>query len=108
MSAPIGDRELAYSRCDGCGTDNEAFATNGPVGTSGHNWSTYVCGGGGPEGDGCGRNWSVTTAAGIAHNEALGRPTIGRFPHDVQSGRFISAPSDAYRAGWERIFGRDR
>jgi hypothetical protein len=107
MSAPIGDREYAYSRCEACGTDNDPVFTDGEVATSDHNWSTYVCGGPGrgSGADGCGRNWSVTTAAGIVHNASRGHETIGRLPRDVSSGRFISAPSEAYQRGWELIFG---
>jgi|SRR5215510_3212922 len=99
MSAPIGDREYAYSRCEACDTDNEPFHVNGAVATEQQNWATFVC-------DDCSRNWSVTTAAGIAHNTAMGRQTIGRVPPDVHSARFISAPSEAYRRGWELIFGK--
>jgi phage terminase large subunit-like protein len=108
MSAPIGDRDYAYSRCQACDTENAPFATNGPVATEEQNWATYVCGGAGRGSgkEGCGANWSVTTAAGIAHNEALGHHTIGRFPQDVHRGRFISAPSEAYRANYDRIFGK--
>ena len=107
MSAPIGDRGYAYSRCLHCGTDNEPFHTNGATASDQQNWATYVCGGArkGSENDGCGANWSVTTQRGVEHNEAMGHQTIGRLTSDFSSGRFVSAPSEAYRAQYERIFG---
>jgi len=107
VSAPIGDRGYAYSTCDHCGTDNEPFHVNGAPGTAQQNWATYVCGGAGKgsASDGCGANWSVTTRAGVEHNEAIGHHTIGRLTSDVISGRYISAPSEAYRNNYERAFG---
>ena len=109
MSAPIGDKGYAYDTCEACGTDNEPTFTNGQVGTESQNWATYVCGGPGKgsASDGCGRNWSVTTQAGIEHNTAAGQDTIGRFPRDVVASRHVSAPSEAFRANYAAIFGHE-
>jgi hypothetical protein len=90
-----------------CGTDNEPFAVNGAPASEHQNWATYVCGGGGKgsPGDGCGNNWAVTTQHGLEHNAAVGVDTLGKRPLDVKTERYVSAPSEAYRANYERIFG---
>jgi hypothetical protein len=107
MSAPIGDRGYAYDDCPTCGTENEPFAVNGMPATGMQNWATYVCGGAGKgsANDGCGHNWAVTTERGLDHNEAMGLDTLGKRTNDVITDRFVSAPSEAYRAAYERIFG---
>ena len=94
-----------YDSCPSCGTERERTAKHGGVDTTGEtylNWSMYNCN---PMQGGCGSNWTRTTPQGVARDAQRG---VQSRWHTQSAGtaRFTSVPSDAYRANFDRAFGR--
>jgi hypothetical protein len=65
-----------------------------------HDWSIFNAD---VRSGGCGFTWTRTTNSGARRDQALGREP--RWRTRSAEGRFLSVPSDEFRANYEAIFG---
>lgn len=95
--------EDGHASCSGCGTDLEPMkeAHTGPRGVEPPR-TPYLCD---TRDGGCGTFEFVTSAA-AAHNDRNRGINPKRLQEGARVGRYFSEPSDAFRANYDRAFGR--
>lgn len=95
-----------YSRCpyDDC-AESEVQFTDGGRDSRGHEYRGHEIYNTNIKDGNCGRPWAVDTSEGLAKAHQQGRQPMF-VSQQAGKATSYSLPSEAFKAGWDRIFGR--